>query len=75
MKLSILIVDDEKPSREGLRSALEENYDIYVAEDSKSALELLRAEKFDVVLTDLRMPGDDGLKLIQQAKAMPHPPI
>jgi len=75
MKPALLIVDDEKPSREGLRAALEDRYDVYLAEDAKSASELLESEKFDVLLTDLRMPGDDGLKLIQRAKALPQPPI
>lgn len=75
MKPALLIVDDEKLSREGLRTALEERYDVYLAEDATSASELLESEKFDVLLSDLRMPGEDGLKLIQRAKALPHPPI
>ncbi len=75
MKPTLLIVDDEKPSREGLRSALEERYDIYLAEDAKSAVELLESEKFDVLLSDLRLPGEDGLKLIKRAKARSPAPI
>jgi two-component system, NtrC family, response regulator AtoC len=74
-KPAILIVDDEKPSREGLRSALEDRYEIFVAEDAKSAFELLTSEKFDVLLSDLRMPGEDGMKLIRKAKALANPPI
>jgi DNA-binding NtrC family response regulator len=72
---TLLIVDDEKPSREGLRAALEGQYDVYLAEDAASARRLLEEEHFDVMLSDLRMPGDDGLKLIQRAKALPHPPV
>jgi len=75
MKPLILIVDDEKPSREGLRAALENQYEIYIAEDAKSAWELLTSENFDVVLSDLRLPGEDGFQLIQKAKSLPHPPI
>jgi two-component system, NtrC family, response regulator AtoC len=75
MKPTILIVDDEKPSREGLRSALEERYDVYLAEDAKAATELLATEKFDVLLSDLRMPGEDGLKLIRRAKSLSPAPI
>ena len=41
MNPNLLIVDDEKPTRDGLRSALEDRYEVYVAEDSASALELL----------------------------------
>lgn len=75
MKSTLLIVDDEKPSREGLRAALQNQYDVFVADDARSAIELLESEKFDVLLSDLRLPGEDGLKLIQRAKALPHPPV
>src|SRR4051812_43237202 len=75
MKPALLIVDDEKPSREGLRAALENQYEIYTAEDSKSAWELLTSENFDVMLSDLRLPGEDGFQLIQKAKSLSRPPI
>lgn len=71
----LLIVDDEKPTRDGLRAALEDRYDVYVAEDVVSALRLLEQENFQVLLTDLRMPGDDGMELIRRAKAMNRPPV
>ncbi len=74
-KPTLLIVDDEKPTRDGLRAALEERYDVYVADDAKTAMELLEAEHFDVMLTDFRLPGEDGLKLIARAKSLPKPPI
>ncbi len=72
---TLLIVDDEKPTREGLRAALEDKFDVYVAEDAASALKLLERESFDVLLTDLKMPGDDGFQLITRAKSLPKPPI
>ena len=72
---TILIVDDEKPTREGLRTALEDKYDVYIAEDAEAAFSLLEQERFDVLLTDLRLPNDDGLKLIARAKSLSHPPI
>ena len=53
-KPMLLIVDDEKPTREGLRSALEDRYDVYVAEDAATAMQLLEQEHFDVLLTDGR---------------------
>src|ERR1700744_5097815 len=56
-KPTLLIVDDEKPTRDGLRAALEERYDVYVADDAKSALELLEAEHFDGLLTAFRLPN------------------
>ena len=75
MNASLLIVDDEKTTRDGLRLALEEKYDIYVAEDAASAFDLLERERFDVLLTDLRLPKEDGLRLIDRAKSLPKPPV
>jgi DNA-binding NtrC family response regulator len=75
VSLSLLIVDDEKPTREGLRAALEEKFDVYVAESAESALKLLEKESFDVLLTDLRMPGSDGFQLITRAKSLAKPPV
>ncbi len=72
---TLLIVDDEKPQREGLRAALEEHYDVYLAEDAKAAMELLEKEHFDVLLTDFRLPSEDGMKLIARAKSLSRPPI
>jgi len=72
---TLLIVDDEKSTREGLRAALEDKFDVYVAEDAESGLKLLEKESFDVLLTDLRMPGTDGFQLITRAKSLPKPPV
>jgi len=72
---TLLIVDDEKPTRDGLRAALEDRYDVYVAEDAKAALELLERERFDVMLTDFRLPNEDGMKLITRAKSLSKPPV
>src|SRR5438309_1641866 len=74
-KPMLLIVDDEKPTREGLRAALEDRYDVYVAEDARAAMELLEREHFAVLLTDFRLPNEDGMKLIGRAKSLSRPPI
>jgi DNA-binding NtrC family response regulator len=74
-KPTLLIVDDEKPTRDGLRAALEDRYDVYVAEDARAAMDLLESENFDVLLTDFRLPTEDGMKLIGRAKSLPRPPI
>jgi two-component system response regulator AtoC len=74
-KPMLLIVDDEKPTREGLRAALEDRYDVYIAEDAKAAMELLEREHFAVLLTDFRLPNEDGMKLIGRAKSLSKPPI
>ncbi len=75
MKPTLLIVDDEKPTREGLRAALEDRFDVYLADDAKTATELLEREHFDAMLTDFRMPSEDGLKLIARAKSLAKPPV
>jgi two-component system response regulator AtoC len=75
IKPTLLIVDDEKPTREGLRAALEDRFDVYLAEDAKAAMELLERENFDVMLTDFQMPAEDGMKLIGRAKSLTKPPI
>lgn len=75
MPASVLIVDDEKHTREGLRQALEEEYDVYLASDADEAFNLMEVEEFDVVLTDLRMAGKSGMKVIDAAIALPKRPI
>lgn len=71
----MLIVDDEKTTREGLRAALEDRYDVYLADDARTAMELLEREGFDVLLTDFRLPNEDGLMLIARAKSLPKAPV
>src|SRR5437899_498187 len=75
MAPTLLIVDDEKTTRDGLRAALEDRYDVYVAEDARAAMDLLEKEPLDVLLTDFRLPNEDGMKLITRAKSLSKPPI
>src|SRR3984893_7961178 len=75
MRGAILIVDDEKPTREGLRRSLEDDFDVYTAGDADEALNVLAAEHIDLVLTDLRLGGDDGMALIEKILQQPRPPI
>jgi DNA-binding NtrC family response regulator len=72
---TILIVDDEKHTRDGLRRLLEDNYDVYVASDIAGALDVLARENIDLLLTDLRIAAEDGMTLIERALKLPHPPI
>jgi len=63
---TVLVVDDEPMSRALIRRMLEaENFHVEEAEDGESALALIqaRSEPFDLVLTDLSMPGIDGRQL------------
>ncbi len=75
MPATILIVDDEKHTREGLELALEDQYDVYLAENPDEAFNLLAAEKFDVVVTDLKMAGKSGMSVIDRAISLPDKPI
>jgi DNA-binding NtrC family response regulator len=69
MKPIILIVDDEKNTREGLARALRRSYEVLIAESGQAALNLLSEKPVDVMLSDLRMPGMDGMTLMQRALA------
>ncbi len=72
---TILIVDDEKHTREGLRLSLEDDFDVYVAGNIAEAMEFLRNDQVDVMLTDLRLAGENGMDLLDQALKLPQPPI
>ena len=58
-----------------MQAALEDRYDVYLAEDAKSAIDLLEREHFSVLLTDFRLPSEDGMKLIARAKSLSRPPV
>lgn len=68
-KPSILVVDDELLIRDLLYDFFTgQGWDISVAEDGEKALEIMRARKFDLVLTDIKMPAMDGLALTSHVK-------
>jgi DNA-binding NtrC family response regulator len=71
---SVLIIDDEKHTREGLQQALQDHYDVSVASNADEAFNLMDAQQFEVILTDLRMPGKSGLKVIDKALSLPNRP-
>src|SRR5919204_623379 len=75
LQATVLIVDDEKHTRDGLRRLLENDYDVYVAADIAGAMDVLEREQVDVLLTDLRLGSEDGMALIGRALKMPRPPI
>lgn len=69
MKSTILVVDDEKNTREGLRRGLEPlGYKVRLAADASEAIETLKSADIGLMLTDLRMPGMDGLQLMKAAR-------
>jgi DNA-binding NtrC family response regulator len=75
MVSSVLIIDDEKHTREGLQQALEDHYDVSVASSADEAFNLMETQEPDVIVTDLRMPGKSGLKVVDKALALPGKPV
>lgn len=71
----VLIVDDEKNSREGIARALQRQYEVLLADGGQKALDLLSDHSVDVMLSDVRMPGIDGLTLLQRAIARDPAPV
>jgi two-component system response regulator FlrC len=66
----ILVVDDEEGVRSFLAEALEDDgHAVSRAEDGRAAAERLSRDRFDLLITDLRMPRMDGLALVRLARA------
>ncbi|WP_026477421.1 HDOD domain-containing protein [Alkaliphilus transvaalensis] len=69
MKKKILLVDDEEQILKSLKRVfLKSDYEIFIAVDGMSALELLEKEKIDLIITDIRMPEMDGFQLLEAVK-------
>jgi len=67
----ILVVDDEEIVRESLGGWLEKDgYTVAVAPDGPSALERVKAERWSILIVDLKMPGMDGLQVLEEAKRL-----
>lgn len=75
MKPNLLIVDDEQHTREGLELALEDTYEVFLASSPEQAFNAIEAERFEVVLTDLRMSGQSGMNVIDFAINHPTSPL
>ena len=72
--MSILVADDESSIRFVIREALEaEGHTVEEASDGEKALQLLLANHFDLAFIDIRMPGQSGLEVLEQARSMGSP--
>lgn len=71
----LLIVDDEKSTRDALGLALEDDYEVYAAANGKAARAIMESEPVDILLTDLRLGGESGMGLIDYAATLPNPPV
>ena len=67
--ISILIVDDEISARRLLLDILEDQYLVTLADSTSQALDIIVESIPDIVITDIKMPGKDGLSLLSQMKA------
>ena len=68
---AVLVIDDEESIREGCRQTLDEQgYKTAVAQDGESGLTLAEELKPNVVLVDLRMPGMDGMEVIEKIRLL-----
>jgi CheY-like chemotaxis protein len=75
MPARILVVDDESYIRDLVRETLRaRHYESATAANGVEALDILRREKFDIVVTDVVMPGMAGLELVKQIRKV-HPHI
>jgi len=68
-KISILVVDDERSMRDFLKILLQkEGYTVVTAHNGENALECLESQEFDLIISDIRMPGMGGLELLGAVK-------
>src|SRR5215475_16049679 len=66
----ILVVDDDPGVRDSFRLILEDHYDVVDVPDGPSALDLVRVSPMDLVLLDIRLPGMDGIEVLERIKAI-----
>jgi DNA-binding NtrC family response regulator len=66
----ILVVDDDPGLRESLRLILEDEYEILDVSDGAQALDVVHSSQVDLVLLDIRLPGMDGITVLERLKAM-----
>ncbi len=67
---NILVIDDEAPIRETLKEILEyENFEVTTAENGEKGWQLIQKNNYDVILCDVKMPGIDGVELLERVQA------
>ncbi|MCZ6766089.1 MAG: sigma-54 dependent transcriptional regulator [bacterium] len=70
MAKKILIIDDEKTIRWSLREALSQAYSIIDAEDGEKGLKVFQEQSADLVLMDMKLPGEGGIEVLKKLKAI-----
>ncbi len=66
----VLVVDDDPGVRESFRLILEDHYDVTDVPDGPTALDVVRTSAVDLVLLDIRLPGMDGIEVLERIKAL-----
>ena len=66
---TLLIVDDEDGPRESLRAIFRDDYELLLASDGPSAIELVQRHKVDVAVLDIRMAGMSGVDVLERIRA------
>src|SRR3989442_15896335 len=65
----ILVIDDQEPIRRVVRRALEQDgHEVFDASDGELGMEILESQSFDIVITDIFMPGQDGIVTLRQIR-------
>lgn len=72
----ILIIDDERMIRRTMKDVLEyEKHEVLDAEDGLSGLEMIKNNKFDLIFSDIKMPGIDGIELLERSMEFTDAPV
>ena len=70
MRPVVLVVDDEPGVRESFHLILDDDYEVIDVPDGAAALDVVRATQVDLVLLDIRLPGMDGIEVLERIKAI-----
>ena len=69
--ISVLIIDDDVSTREHLAKVIQkEGFEVFIAEDGKTGLDIFHKEHPQIIVTDLKMPQMDGLGLMHTIKQL-----
>lgn len=72
----ILVIDDERSIRNAIKEILEfEKYDVTLAADGIEGIAIIEQSEFDVILCDVKMPGKDGMEVLQEAMKLTETPF
>ncbi|MFH1000361.1 MAG: response regulator, partial [Bacteroidota bacterium] len=72
----ILVIDDERSIRNAIKEILEfEKYEVSLAADGNEGIALIEQSEFDVILCDVKMPGKDGMEVLEEAMKLTDTPF